>query len=92
MTTTPQHNPLVETAHDTVEQLQCRTECAQWLGVLASSIRRLLEDEEVGELARMEQGKTLASLAQYLAHDLTNDLMRDTSGLQAAVDAAKATE
>lgn len=85
-------NPLVAAADNAVENTRCRTEYAKWLTALASSIHVALDGGKACVEARIDHAKALAGLAQFLAYELTADLGRDASELQAAVDAAEAEE
>lgn len=87
-----ERNPLVAAVDDAADQTRCRAEYARWLVALASSIHVALDGGKACVEARIDHAKQLASLAQFLAHDLTNDLVRDVSVLQAVVDAAEAEE
>ena len=51
-----------------------------------------LADALAGHGAGVLRLTSIPSLAQFLAHDLTQDLQRDASDLQAAVDSAQAKE
>ncbi|WFS17591.1 hypothetical protein P9K38_19380 [Pseudomonas sp. 905_Psudmo1] len=83
---------LAAAADDAVQQISCRAEYAKWLDALANSIHCALEGGKACVESRIERAMLLASLAQFLAHDLTQDLQRDASDLQAAVDSAQAKE
>jgi hypothetical protein len=85
-------NQLASAADDAVQQIGSRVECAKWLDALAKSIHCALEGGKACVESRIDRAMALASLAQYLAHDLTQDLQRDASDLQAAVDSAQAKE
>ncbi|WP_275547539.1 hypothetical protein [Pseudomonas sp. Marseille-Q0931] len=83
---------LAAAADDAVQQITCRVTYGKWLDALANSIHCALEGGEACLDSRIERAVALASLAQFLAHDLTQDLQRDASELQAAVDSAQAKE
>lgn len=83
---------LVAAADDTIENIQCRAVYAKWLGALAYTIHSTLEDGKAGIDVRADRAKELASLAQFLADDMTHDLERDAAELQAAIGAAEAGE
>lgn len=75
---------LATAADDAVQQISCSAEYAKWLNALAKSIHCALEGGKACIESRIEPAMALASLTQ--------NLQRDASDLQAAVDSTQAKE
>ncbi|WP_236225679.1 MULTISPECIES: hypothetical protein [Pseudomonas aeruginosa group] len=89
MTMTEQATKLAQTADDAIEHARYCTEQARWLNALAVAICDTLEDGKTKSLARVLQAKDLASLASYLAYDLTNYSDQRANEMQKQLDAAQ---
>lgn len=92
MSMTEQATKLSQIADDAIEYARYCTEQSRWLNALAVAICDTLESGRAIPEARMRHAKDLASLASYLAHDLTNYSDQRANEMQKQLDAAEAQE
>lgn len=92
MTTIAPRNPLASIADEGIEHARYCQEHARWLEAVACSIHEALDGGKAGLEARVRHAKELASLANYLACDLTNYSDSRAATLQQQLDAAEAQE
>lgn len=89
MTMTEQATKFAQTADEAIDHARYCTEQSRWLNALAVAISDTLESGSGILAARVIQAKNLASLASYLAYDLTNYSDQRANEMQKQLDAAQ---
>lgn len=92
MSDLPIRNPLAVIADDAIEHARYSAEQARWLEAVAYSIHESLEGGRANLEARLHHAKALASLANYLAHDLSGYSANRAADMQKQLDATEAQE
>ncbi|WP_374441441.1 hypothetical protein [Pseudomonas panipatensis] len=92
MSMTEQATKLSQIADDAIGHARYCTEQSRWLNALAVAICDTLGSDMAVSEARASQAKDLASLASYLAYDLTNYSDQRANEMQKQLAAAEAQE